>query len=100
MKLHQKGFLLVRLREAGSLWDHELVAEAMAHYGLAGLHWVNTLRVALEELAAAGLVTRIGERLDDGRHVGPDKVLFNYRLSEFGRGRMRDTGLWPDERTR
>ena len=99
MKLHQKGFLLVQLSGARSLWDHELVAAAMAEYGLAGRHWVNTLRVALEELAAAGLVARIDERLDDGSHVGAGKVLFNYRLSEFGRRRMRDTGLWPEATT-
>jgi hypothetical protein len=99
MKLHQKGFLLVQLSKAGSLWDHELVAAAMAEYRLAGRHWINTLRVALEELAAAGLVTRIAERLDDGSHVGAGKVLFNYRLSEFGRCRMRDTGLLPEART-
>lgn len=95
MKLHQKGFLLVRLSQAESRWDHELVAEAMTEYRLAGSHWINTLRVALEELAAAGLVARIGERLDDGSHAGAGKVLFNYRLSEFGRSRMRDTGLLP-----
>jgi hypothetical protein len=93
MKLHQKGFLLQRLALAESRWDHELVAEAMAEYGLAGRHWINTLRVALEELAAAGLVNRIGQQLDDGTHAGVGKVLINYRLSEFGRARMRDTGL-------
>ncbi len=98
MKLHQKGFLLVALSRADSQWDHELVAAAMAQYGLAGRRWVNTLRVALEELAAAGLVARIGEQLDDGGHAGAGKVLFNYRLSEFGRTRMRDTGLLQEDK--
>ena len=93
MKLHQKGFLLVELSKVDSSWDYELVSKALAEYKLTGRYWVNTLRVALEELAAAGLVTRIGEQLDDGSHAGPGKVLFNYQLSEFGRSRMRDTGL-------
>lgn len=93
MKLHQKGFLLVALNKVDTMWDYELVGEALAEYKLSGSYWVNTLRVALEELAAAGLVTRIGEQLDDGSHAGAGKVLFNYQLSEFGRTRMRDTGL-------
>lgn len=93
MKLHQKGFLLVELSKVGSLWDYELVGMALAEYRLSGKYWINTLRVALEELAAAGLVSRIGEQLDDGSHAGVGKILFNYQLSEFGRSRMRDTGL-------
>jgi len=93
MKLHQKGYLLVELSKVASMWDYELVSKSLTEYQLSGQYWINTLRVALEELAAAGLVTRIGEQLDDGRHAGQGKVLFNYQLSEFGRTRMRDTGL-------
>lgn len=93
MKLHQKGYLLVELSKVASMWDYDLVNKSLTEYQLSGQYWINTLRVALEELAAAGLVTRIGERLDDGRHAGHGKVLFNYQLSEFGRTRMRDTGL-------
>lgn len=93
MKLHQKGYLLVELSKVVSMWDYELVSKSLAEYQLSGQYWINTLRVALEELAAAGLVTRIGEQLDDGSHAGRGKVLFNYQLSEFGRIRMLDTGL-------
>ena len=100
MKLHQKGFLLVKLSKVVSMWDHELVAMALSEYRLSGRHWISTLRVALEELAAAGLVTRVAEQLDDGSHAGKGKVLFNYQLSEFGRSRMRDTGLLQEGKTR
>lgn len=97
MKLHQKGFLLVKLSKGGSMWDYELVAMALSEYRLSGIHWVRTVRVALEELAAAGLVTRVAEKIDDGSHAGKGKVLFTYQLSEFGRSRLRDTGLLKAE---
>jgi hypothetical protein len=93
MKLHQKGFLLGQLSQGGSMWDHELVAMALFEYSLSGAHWVSTLRVALEELAAAGLVTRVAGKIDDGSHAGKGKVLFHYKLSEFGQSRLHDTGL-------
>jgi hypothetical protein len=95
MKLHQKGFLLVEFSKVGSIWDYELVGKAMNEYNLAGPYWTNAICVALDELAAAGLITRLESRLDDGTQIASGRVLFNYRLSEFGRGRMRDTGLLP-----
>lgn len=100
MKLHQKAFLLVELSNADSLWDHELVSLALSEYGLSGNYWINAQRAALEELAAAGLVNRIAERLDDGHHVGNGKILFKYKLSEFGRNRMRDTGLLQEGKSK
>jgi hypothetical protein len=95
MKLHQKGFLLVAVSRQDMVWDYELVAMALAEYGISGRHWINTIRIALDEMAAGGLIERIEERLDDGAHVEAGKVLFRYRLSDFGRGRMKDTGLLP-----
>jgi hypothetical protein len=67
----------------------------LAEYGVAGRHWINTIRVALDEMAAGGLIERIERRLDDGTHVEAGKVLFRYRLSDFGRRRMTETGLLP-----
>lgn len=95
MKLHQKGFLLVELSRKETAWDYELVARSLAEYGVRGRHWINTIRVALDEMAAGGLIERTEERLDDGTHVEAGKVLFRYRLSDFGRRRMKDTGLLP-----
>ena len=68
MKLHQKGFLLVQLSECDAMWDYELVAKALAEYKVSGLHWISTIRVALEELASAGLVTAITDLSSNTGH--------------------------------
>jgi len=93
MKLPQKGFLLVTLNQHPSLWDFELIHRALAEYELTGHYWINHFSIALDELAAAGLITRIGHRLDDGSAIVQDRLLFEFALSEFGRERMFDTGL-------
>lgn len=93
MKLHQKGFLLASLNKADSAWDYELIPKAMKEYEVSGSRWINTFRVALDEMSAAGLIDCTDKKLDDGTHVGADKVLFKYQLTEFGRTRMRETGL-------
>ena len=93
MKLHQKGFLLVALSREDTAWDYALVAKALAEYGVAGRRWVNTIRIALDEMASGGLIARVEERLDDGAYVAAGTVLFRYRLTDFGRQRMTDTGL-------
>ena len=97
MKLHQKGFLLVELSRVASLWDDRLVDKALREYGLDGAYWENNLRVALDELAAAGLITRLEEKLENVR--GKSRLMFCYSLSDFGRARMLDTGLLPQGRT-
>ena len=50
------------------------------------------MRIALDELAAGGLICAVDEVLDDapGR---TGRLRFNYRLTDFGRQRMLDTGL-------
>lgn len=93
MKLPQKGFLLVTLNQYRSQWDFELINLAMAEYGLNGDYWINHFSIALDELASAGLIIRIGHRLDDGNAIAPDRLLFDFMLSDFGRERMLDTGL-------
>lgn len=93
MKLHHKGYLLVELSKVERIWDYQLVAKALQEYSVSGAHWINTFRVALDELSAAGLANSVNKKLDDGSHVGADKVLFEYQLTEFGRTRMRETGL-------
>jgi len=93
MKVHKKGYLLIELSKTDSIWDYELVNRALKEYRRHGSIWINTFRVALDELAAAGLINSTDKKLDDGSHVGPEKVLFKYHLTEFGRTRMRETGL-------
>ncbi len=95
MKLHQKGYLLVELSKVANLWDHHLIKMALTEYGLVGDYWENHLRVALVELAAAGLIARIEEKLETIR--GKSTLLFRYQLSDFGRTRMVDTGLLSKE---
>lgn len=91
MKLHQKGYLLVRLNKTGGLWDSEISAMALREYGQSGGYWENAVKVALEELAAAGLISRVQSMLTtaDGRPT----LSFQYAITDFGRQRMIDTGL-------
>ncbi|MEZ5523733.1 MAG: hypothetical protein R3E62_02025 [Pseudomonadales bacterium] len=93
MKLHQKGFLLVELNKVTECWDYELIDKALVEYNVKGARWVNTFRVALDELSAAGLTMITDKKLDDGSRVGIDKVLFRFRLTDFGRTRLQETGL-------
>jgi hypothetical protein len=93
VKLHQKGFLLVEISKAASIWDSDLISKVLKEYNLSGEYWVNSIRVALDELAAAGLIVRVSSRLDERTPTVPGCLRFNWRLSEFGRSRMRDTGL-------
>lgn len=91
MKLHQKGFLLVALNKNNQLWDYELIVRAFLEYNISGNYNEKTLRIALDELSAAGLITRIDEKLETVQQQ--QKILFRYQLSDFGRSRMIDTGL-------
>lgn len=89
MKLHHKGFILVLLEKMQLAWDDVLVDLALREYMLTGRYWNNHFRIILEELAAAGLITREAHQLDSKT----DRLVFQYAISDFGRERMRDTGL-------
>ena len=91
MKLHQKGFLLVELNSSAGLWDEELIARTLREYGRSGDYWENTIRIALDELAAAGVITRLQSQLTTIR--GKSMLTFFYAVTEFGKTRMMDTGL-------
>lgn len=91
MKLHQKGFLLVHLNQTESLWDEEILTATLKEYGLKGDYWENHIRVSLDELAAAGLITRLEERL--GQKEGKHSLQFRYQVSPFGKTRIMDAGL-------
>ena len=93
MKLHQKGFLLVELSKSEGCWDSDLITNALHEYELSGRYWINNFSVTLDELSAAGLITCIENRLDDGDFVSKGRLMFKYQLTEFGRTRMQDTGL-------
>lgn len=91
MKLHQKGFLLITLNKAGSMWDYQLIKKSFNEYDEPGDFKEKTLRIALDELAAAGLIKCIENKIEVNN--GKEKLLFKYQLSDFGISRMVDTGL-------
>lgn len=91
MKLHQKGFLLVTLSKTEGMWDYQLIKKVFDEYGESGDFREKTLRIALDELSAAGLIARIENKIEINK--GKEKLLFKYQLSDFGVSRMVDTGL-------
>ena len=91
MKLHHKGFLLVTISKSGGIWDQQLIEKVLIEYDESGSFREKTLRIALDELAAAGLIKRIESKLEAVN--GKEKLLFKYQVSDFGITRMVDTGL-------
>ncbi len=89
MKLHHKGYVLTQLAAQQEQWDKALIDEAMTEYKLNGDYWIKHFSVIMDELASAGLISREDHRLDNLS----DRLMFKYRLTDFGRERMRDTGL-------
>lgn len=95
MKLHQKGFLLVQLSRTDSLWDASLIDRTCSEYCLSGNYTRRAISIALDELASAGLIQKLEEKLTTLQ--GEQILSFRYRLSDFGRQRMQDTGLLNEE---
>lgn len=95
MKLHQKGFLLVQLSRTDSLWDDSLINRTCSEYSLSGNYSRRAISIALDELASAGLIQKLEEKLTSLQ--GKQILSFRYRLSDFGRKRMQDTGLLNEE---
>lgn len=93
--LHLKGYLLRLLAEPEAQqtgrWDDELCDAACAEYGLAGDYWRGTVRLNLTDLYSGGLLDEVETALSDG--AAPERVLFRFRLNDFGRERMRQSGL-------
>jgi hypothetical protein len=90
MKIHIKGFILQALVRQPGLWDVELTRRICREYRKPeGAYWLGMVRASLADLSASGLVVALGERwrAEDAR------LLFNYRVSDFGLERMRQTGL-------
>lgn len=93
-EIHIKGRLLQLLEEGGPQWDYELAARIASEYAEAsGQYWYDTIRLNLADLFSSGLVTEVEQALDPSKSYGVDKILFKFALTEFGRERMRDTGL-------
>ena len=92
-KVHIKGRLLQLLAER-SRWDYELAARIAEEYPEArGEYWADTVRLNLADLHSGGLIYHEDETIDPTKSYGREKILFRFTLSEFGRQRLRESGL-------
>lgn len=90
-QIHIKGRILQYLNVRQPIWDYEIVSMAQAEYGLSGDYWKGTIRALLADLSSCGLVESVQEDIDNGQYFGPEKVLFCYCLTDFGKQRMKNT---------
>jgi hypothetical protein len=88
-KVHIKGYILQLIADSEGIWDNEIASAVCEEYGEAGPYWQGAVRVTLTDLYSGGLITSSEERFD----AYSDKMRFRFRLSDFGRRRMADTGL-------
>ncbi|WP_415058352.1 hypothetical protein [Halopseudomonas sp.] len=94
-KLHMKGRILQLINEHQDkgIWDWQVTDAVMAEYGLSGAYWRGNTRVTLTDLFSSGIIESVEEELDDQAYFGLGRVLFKFRLNDFGRQRMLDTAL-------
>ena len=92
--IHMKGYILKLLAENGDgLWDYEIADSTLTAYGYTGAYWKGEVRLALTDLFSCGLTESVEDKVDDGTHFRADKLLIRYKLTNFGRERMQQTGL-------
>lgn len=94
-KLHMKGRILQLINDQGDagLWDWEVSNVIEREYSISGSYWRGTTRVTMTDLYSSGIIESAEEALDEKGYFGLNKVSFKFRLSDFGRQRMRDTEL-------
>ncbi|MGO3345903.1 MAG: hypothetical protein ACTIM4_11720 [Marinomonas sp.] len=94
-KLHMKGRILQLINDKQhiGIWDWEISEAVMLEYSLKGAYWRGNTRVTLADLFSSGIIESIEEKIDDQAYFGAGRVLFKFRLNDFGRQRMRDTAL-------
>lgn len=94
-RLHMKGRILqlINARRDEGIWDWELTDALMSEYDLTGPYWRGNTRVTLTDLFSTGIIESVEEKLDDQGYFGVGRVLFKFRLNDFGRQRMLDTEL-------
>ncbi|MDO5758703.1 MAG: hypothetical protein Q4P24_14685 [Rhodobacterales bacterium] len=89
-KVHIKGRILQLLARSENLWDYDICDVIMKEYGLHGRYWIGTVRMTLTDLHSGGLIDYLESKIEPG---GGERLLNCYRLNEFGRSRLRQTGL-------
>lgn len=94
-KLHMKGRILQLINDQAEtgLWDWEVSNILEREYDISGAYWRGTTRVTMTDLYSSGIIESVEETLDEQGYFGLDKVLFKFRLNDFGRQRMLDTEL-------
>ncbi|KAA0696299.1 hypothetical protein DT594_02775 [Halopseudomonas laoshanensis] len=94
-KLHMKGRILqlINAEQDVGIWDWQITDAVMGEYGLSGAYWRGNTRVTLTDLFSSGIFESVEEKLDDQAYFGAGRVLFKFRLNDFGRQRMDDTAL-------
>jgi hypothetical protein len=94
-KLHMKGRILQLINDQSEvgLWDWQVSNILEREYAISGAYWRGNTRVTLTDLYSSGIIESVEETLDDQGYFGLGKVLFKFRLNDFGRQRMRDTEL-------
>ncbi len=83
------------LKHCDGLWDYEITLKVLEEYGHSGAYWRGEIRATLTDLFSGAMLEEIEDRLDDGAYFGTGKVLVKFRLTEFGRTRMVESGLLP-----
>jgi hypothetical protein len=91
--MHIKGHMLQLLAARGAMWDHEIAGDVMRTYDLSGDYWYGTVRLTLTDLFSSGLLDEVETTVDPDKSFGEEKVLFKFALNDFGRDRMRQSGL-------
>ena len=91
--MHMKGRMLQLLAERGPMWDYEIADEVMGEFGVTGNYWVGTVRLTLTDLFSSGLIEEVETTVDPTKSGGEEKLLFKFGLNDFGRSRMRQSGL-------
>jgi hypothetical protein len=91
--VHIKGRLLQYLEE-GPQWDYELAARVESEYDeWRGEYCHNTVRMNLVDLHSGGLIMPEEETVDPSKTFGKEKMIFRFALTDFGRQRMKESGL-------
>lgn len=91
--MHMKGRMLQLLAERGPMWDYEIRDAVLSEYGVSGDYWYGTVRLTLTDLYSSGLLDELETTIDPAKSSGEEKLLFRFTLNDFGRERMRQSGL-------
>ncbi|MGH3949636.1 MAG: hypothetical protein ACRDSE_11000 [Pseudonocardiaceae bacterium] len=92
-EMHIKGYIMQLIARHQTMWDYDVAATVMRTYGLSGDYWYGTVRLTLTDLFSGGLLDELDTTIDPEKSFGEEKLLVKFGLNDFGRERMRQTGL-------